>query len=257
MRRFFQLVLAAGSMAVFGLLLVAPHKALAAPVTFTSSTTIALTSPVVNLTVATSSVADSVTVNAGNIVVAMSASTGGNFVFTSPQAITSSGSGVTDTQTCSAGIQTNTITWTSGSASLTLTPSGSACNGTTVPGAPTIGTATAGDSQAHIFFTAPGSNGGSAITSYTVTSNPGGITVSGASSPITVIHLTNGTGYTFTVVATNAVGDSLPSSSSNSVTPGGTGGGGGYGGNSGTVFSSLNYQLQCHSRKRPDTVVLG
>jgi hypothetical protein len=38
-----------------------------------------------------------------------------------------------------------------------------------VPGAPTIGAATPGNTQATIAFTAPASNGGSAITGYTVT----------------------------------------------------------------------------------------
>ena len=89
----------------------------------------------------------------------------------------------------------------------------------TVPGAPTIGTATAGNAQASVTFTAPGSNGGSAITGYTVTSNPGGKTGTGAASPITVTGLTNGTAYTFTATATNAIGTSLASSASNSVTP--------------------------------------
>ena len=88
-----------------------------------------------------------------------------------------------------------------------------------VPGAPTIGTATAGNAQATVSFTAPASNGGSAITSYTVTSSPGGITKSGASSPITVTGPTNGTAYTFTVKATNAVGTGAASATSNSVTP--------------------------------------
>ncbi|WP_229706755.1 hypothetical protein, partial [Shewanella inventionis] len=41
-----------------------------------------------------------------------------------------------------------------------------------VAGAPVIGSATAGDAQASVSFTAPANNGGSAITSYTVTSSP-------------------------------------------------------------------------------------
>ncbi len=89
----------------------------------------------------------------------------------------------------------------------------------TVPDAPTIGTATAGNASAVVTFTAPSSNGGNAITSYTVTSSPGGITATGASSPITVTGLTNDVAYTFTVKATNSQGDSAASSASNSATP--------------------------------------
>ena len=89
----------------------------------------------------------------------------------------------------------------------------------TVPSAPTIGTATAGDAQATIAFTASSSDGGSTITGYTATSNPGGLTGTGSASPITVSGLTNGTAYTFTVTATNVVGTSFASAASNSVTP--------------------------------------
>ncbi|WP_345841868.1 fibronectin type III domain-containing protein, partial [Shewanella algae] len=88
-----------------------------------------------------------------------------------------------------------------------------------VPGAPIIGTASALDGQAVVNFSAPASDGGSAITSYQVTSSPGGITASGANSPIGVAGLTNGTSYTFTVQAINAVGTSSPSAPSNSVVP--------------------------------------
>ncbi|MES2787677.1 MAG: sialate O-acetylesterase, partial [Pseudomonadota bacterium] len=87
------------------------------------------------------------------------------------------------------------------------------------PGAPTIGTATAGNASASIAFSAPASNGGSAITGYTLTSSPGGLTGTGASSPIVVAGLTNGTPYTFTATATNAIGTSAASAASNSVTP--------------------------------------
>jgi len=92
----------------------------------------------------------------------------------------------------------------------------------TVPGAPTGVTATAGNAQATVTWTAP-SNGGSTITKYTVTSSPGGVTATVLGSPpatsATVGPLTNGTSYTFTVKATNAQGDGPSSSSSNSVTP--------------------------------------
>lgn len=92
-------------------------------------------------------------------------------------------------------------------------------NGLKVPNAPTIGTATAGAGSASVTFTAPSNVGGGAITSYTVISSPGSITGTGSSSPITVSGLTNGTAYTFTVVATNAYGTGPASAASNSVTP--------------------------------------
>ncbi len=88
-----------------------------------------------------------------------------------------------------------------------------------VPDAPTIGTATAGDTQATVTFSAPAFTGGAAITLYTVTSNPGGITGTGAASPIIVTGLTNGIAYTFTVTADNSAGTSAPSAASNSITP--------------------------------------
>jgi uncharacterized protein (TIGR02145 family) len=89
----------------------------------------------------------------------------------------------------------------------------------TVPGAPTSPIATANYKQASIAFTAPASNGGTDITGYTVTSSPGGFSATGASSPLVVTGLTNGTAYTFTVVATNAVGNSSASSASSAVIP--------------------------------------
>jgi hypothetical protein len=91
--------------------------------------------------------------------------------------------------------------------------------GASVPSAPTIGTATAGNGQATITFTAPSSDGGSPILDYLVTSSPGGVTATGSGSPITITGLSNGTAYTFTVQARNVNGYSISSQSSNQVTP--------------------------------------
>ncbi len=89
----------------------------------------------------------------------------------------------------------------------------------TPPGAPTIGTATAGNGQATVSFAPPTSDGGAAITSYTVTSSPGGVTATGPASPITVLGLANGTAYTFTAVAANSMGPGPASAPSTPVTP--------------------------------------
>lgn len=91
------------------------------------------------------------------------------------------------------------------------------------PGEPTGVTAISGDGQAIVSFIAPASNGGSLITSYTVTAYLGNGTVAatatGAASPITVTGLTDGVAYTFTVTATNAIGTGSASAHSDSVTP--------------------------------------
>ena len=92
-------------------------------------------------------------------------------------------------------------------------------NALKVANAPTIGTATAGSSQVSVAFTAPACVGGGAISSYTAYANCGVYRASGASSPLVVTGLTNGTAYTFKVIATNAYGPSYPSAASASVTP--------------------------------------
>ena len=91
--------------------------------------------------------------------------------------------------------------------------------GATQPGVPTGISVTPGNTQAFVAFTAPTNNGGSPITNYIVTANPGALTASGADSPITVTGLVNGTAYTFSVVAVNAIGNSASSTVSTPVTP--------------------------------------
>jgi len=89
-----------------------------------------------------------------------------------------------------------------------------------VPGAPTIGTATAGiNNCASVTFTAPGCTGYPAgVTGYRVISTPGCFSNTGASSPVVVSGLTNGTSYTFKAQATNATGYGALSAASNSIT---------------------------------------
>lgn len=88
-----------------------------------------------------------------------------------------------------------------------------------IPGAPTIGAVTGGDTQVIVAFTAPTDTGGSAITSYQVVSSPGSVIATGASSPITVTGLANGTAYTFRVAAVNSYGAGTFSAASASATP--------------------------------------
>ena len=88
------------------------------------------------------------------------------------------------------------------------------------PGTPTNVSAIAGDGNATISWSAA-SDGGSAIQSYTVTASPGGgaITVDGSSTSAQLDGLTNDNAYSFTVYATNAVGDGTPSGATTQVTP--------------------------------------
>ncbi|HVU92988.1 MAG TPA: fibronectin type III domain-containing protein, partial [Jatrophihabitans sp.] len=89
----------------------------------------------------------------------------------------------------------------------------------TVPGAPTGVTATRGAGSASVAFAAPADNGGAAVLDYTVTAAPGGASATCASSPCVVSGLANGTSYTFTVHATNNVGNGAESDGSAPVTP--------------------------------------
>jgi uncharacterized protein (TIGR02145 family) len=90
-----------------------------------------------------------------------------------------------------------------------------------VPNAPIIGTAIEEGSQASVTYTAPAFNGGSPITIYTATSSPDNIIGTSSQAGSGIIEVTGlalGTTYTFTVTATNAVGESGASAASNTVT---------------------------------------
>jgi hypothetical protein len=120
--------------------------------------------------------------------------------------------------------------WVGGGSSVTV-PGGTGgylvATPTTVPGAPTIGTAVPGSTTATVAWTAPASDGGSPVTGYVVrvyagtSTTPSATTVTapaGATS-VVVTGLTNGTAYRFDVAATNAVGAGPASALSAAVTP--------------------------------------
>ncbi|HEY1525985.1 MAG TPA: fibronectin type III domain-containing protein [Candidatus Angelobacter sp.] len=95
----------------------------------------------------------------------------------------------------------------------------------TPPGAPTGAVATAGNASAQLAWSAPSSNGGLPITSYTVTAllngttSAGNVTVPASQTGLNFTGLANGSQYNFVVVATNAAGNSAASLPSNAVTP--------------------------------------
>jgi titin len=93
----------------------------------------------------------------------------------------------------------------------------------TVPGAPTAVQGAVRDKAVALSWTAP-SDGGSPITGYRVTPYVNGtaqtpILTNSSAANYTVTGLTDGTAYTFTVAAINAVGTSADSAASAAVTP--------------------------------------
>jgi hypothetical protein len=92
------------------------------------------------------------------------------------------------------------------------------------PDAPTDVSATPGDGQATVVWTPPISNGGSPIRHYVVTPFSNGtagtsVAVGPSETSAVVTGLTNGTSYTFAVVAQNDVGDSDAGTTPAAVTP--------------------------------------
>ena len=88
------------------------------------------------------------------------------------------------------------------------------------PGAPVAVHAFPGDGSATVSWL-PGDAGTSGITGYHVVVSPGGqsLDVGGLTTRATLPGLTNGTSYTFTVTASNAVGVGTPSAASNVIVP--------------------------------------
>jgi hypothetical protein len=98
-------------------------------------------------------------------------------------------------------------------------PSNSVTPSSLLPGRPTDVVGTPGEGAASVTWQAPADHGGSAITNYTVTIQPGGTTCTTLAMNCVFMDLTNGVAYTFTAVATNDDGDSVPSEPSAPVTP--------------------------------------
>jgi hypothetical protein len=117
------------------------------------------------------------------------------------------GTSYTFSVTATNGVGTSVPSSSSGA----VTPAGA-------PGAPTAVTASvASTTSALVSWTAPASTGGAPITLYTATAAPGGLNCSSTTTSCTIVGLTDGSSYTFTVTATNAAGTSTASSAAPST----------------------------------------
>jgi len=136
--------------------------------------------------------------------------------------------------TCTTTSTQCTVSGLSNAATYTFTVTATNANGSSAPSLPSSATSlsavpaastnvkvVAGNKSATVTWTAPTPNGTPAISSYVVTATPGGATCSPANLAATtciVAGLTNGTTYSFTVVATNTNGGGVPTAPV-SVTP--------------------------------------
>ena len=155
---------------------------------------------------------------------------GTNFTVIDTRSVSWSSGGQTQAFTLASPANYSTYRWT-------LTPDGTndsfaglrgaqltAVPVVTPPAAPTSLTATGGNAQVSLAWTAPSDNGGSAITDYTVEYTPSGgsaqtVSTGSSSASYTLTGLTNGTAYTVRVAAVNAAGTGSYTAASSSVTP--------------------------------------
>ena len=147
-------------------------------------------------------------------------------VTSSPGSFTNTGSSspINITGLQSSTQYTYTVTSTGPLGTSNASSASSAVTATTVPQAPTIGTATGADSSATLTFTA-GSTGGATISNYKYSTDNSTYTAFSPSqntSPLTISGLTNGSSYSFYLKAVNTNGDSAASSASNTVVIGST-----------------------------------
>ncbi len=138
---------------------------------------------------------------------------------TSPATFSASSSPVTVTGLQSATEYTYTVVASNRYGTASASAASAGVTATTVPQAPTIGTATGADQSATLTFTA-GNTGGSSITNYKYSTDNSTYTAfdpAQTSSPLTISGLTNDQSYSFYLKSVNENGDSAASAASNSA----------------------------------------